>query len=219
MKLSVDSLEPVVLGGVTQWIRIRSHDPSNPPLLLMQQGPGMPIINDAGLFGRTLGLEEAFTVVYWDQRGTGLSSHPLRRNAARFDITPTSMVEDTVDLLEILANRFGGKTTIVGFSFGATFAAYAAHKRPDLVEALVAVAMDIDVPAAERHTYQFVLDTARERNNRRAQRQLDKIGPPPHITAHQFQTRARWAANFGGITRNTTFARIPRVLLTSVLRS
>src|SRR4051795_3773912 len=210
MNLQIDSLEPVVLNGVTEWIRIRTEDTSNPVLLLMQQGPGLPIINEARRFRDHLRLEQAFTVVYWDQRGTGLSSYPLRRRAGQFDITVTDMIEDTVALLEILADRFGTKTMIVGFSFGATFAAYAARRRPDLVSMLVAVGMDIDTRAAEQHTYQFVVDAARDQHHRRAQRQLDAIGPPPHGTLAQFRTRARWAYNFGGITRNATLGSTTR---------
>ena len=45
--MEIDTLEGVQLGGITQWIRVRGADASNPVLLLMQQGPGLPIINDA----------------------------------------------------------------------------------------------------------------------------------------------------------------------------
>ena len=78
-EMEIDALEPVQLGGITQWIRIRGTDASNPVLLLMQQGPGLPIINEARAWRQRLGLEKDFTVVYWDQRGTGLSALPLRR--------------------------------------------------------------------------------------------------------------------------------------------
>jgi CheY-like chemotaxis protein len=71
--MAIDTLEAVELGGTTQWIRVRAADPANPVLLLMQQGPGMPMINEARRVEQLLGLEKEFTVVYWDQRGTGLS--------------------------------------------------------------------------------------------------------------------------------------------------
>ena len=212
----IDSLEPVQLGGMTQWIRIRGTDKKNPVLLLMQQGPGLPIINEARIFGRLLGLEKDFTVVYWDQRGTGRSALPSRKIQ---EITAAAMVDDAVDMLELLHARFGGKTFVAGFSFGATFAAQAAVRRPDLVTALVATAMDIDVPAAERHMYDFVLRTARQRGNNRAIRQLEKIGPPPHLTAKQFMTRARWAANYGAVSAGKTQADILRGVVGSMIRS
>jgi pimeloyl-ACP methyl ester carboxylesterase len=188
-------------------------------LLLMQQGPGLPIINEAPRFERLLGLESAFTVVYWDQRGTGLSSRPLGRNQDRFDISVTLMVDDTVRMLELLRDRFGGKTLVAGFSFGATFAAYAAARRPELVAALVATGMDIDVPMAEDNAYSFALDTARQRGRRRAIRQLEAIGPPPHTTMRQFTTRARWLASFGGLTTSGNLNGELRELIVSLARS
>lgn len=217
--MKIDKLESVQLGGVTQWMRIRAADPSNPVLLLMQQGPGLPIINEVRRFERLLGLEDAFTVVYWDQRGTGLSSLPLRKRSSGFDVTVRHMVDDAVSLLELLRGRFGGKTFIAGFSFGATFAAYAAAQRPDLVAALVATAMDIDIPAAETHTYDFAVSAARERGNRRAVRQLEAIGPPPHLDGKRFATRARWAANFGAVASGENFTSLFRELLASLVRS
>jgi pimeloyl-ACP methyl ester carboxylesterase len=215
--MKIDTLEGVRLGGITQWIRVRGADASNPVLLLMQQGPGLPIINDAPRLERLLGLEDAFTVVYWDQRGTGLSS--LHRNADRFEISVARMVDDTVSLLELLRDRFGGKVFVVGFSFGATFAAYAAVRRPELVAALVATGMDIDVPAAENNAYAFALDAARRRGHRRAIRQLEAIGPPPHTTVKQFITRARWVVNFGGVATNANSNGMLRALLVSLVRS
>jgi len=215
--LVVDVLEPVHIGGIKQWIRIRAADAAKPVLLLMQQGPGLPIINEVAAFEK-LELERQFTVVYWDQRGTGLSARPLRKSG-RFEISVAQMVSDTVEMLQTLYDRFGGKTLIAGFSFGATFAAYAAAQRPDLVRGLVAVGMDIEVAAAGRHMYEFVRKAAAERGNHRAMRQLVAIGPPPHVTPKQFGTRARWAANFGGVTRDASFIRLTRTLLASLVRS
>src|SRR5947209_118407 len=71
--MEIDQLEEVRLDGTAQWIRVCGSDTSNPVLLLMQLGPGLPIINDARRFEKLLALEDAFTVVYWDQRGTGLT--------------------------------------------------------------------------------------------------------------------------------------------------
>jgi pimeloyl-ACP methyl ester carboxylesterase len=217
--MEIDILEGVPIGGMTQWIRVRGTNASNPVLLLMQQGPGLPIINEVRGFERRSGLEKDFTVVYWDQRGTGLSSPSPRKTSDKIEITATRMVDDTVSVLELLRERFGGKTLVAGFSFGATFAAQAAVRRPDLVAALVATGMDIDIPFAENHAYDFVLRTAHRRANRRAIRQLEKIGPPPHLDPKRFSTRARWVANFGGVTAGATFGDMTRALVGSLVRS
>jgi pimeloyl-ACP methyl ester carboxylesterase len=214
--MHIDLREPVQLGGSTQWIRIRAANARNPLLLLVQMGPGLPMINEVPAFGRALSLEDDFTVVYWDQRGCGRS---LRSADATRELSLSAMVRDTDRLLALLCDRFGGPAVVAGFSMGATIAALAAARRPDLVATLVAVGMDIDGPAMESSAYQFALATAHARNNRRAIRQLEAIGPPPHLEPRQFATRARWTANFGGVRTGYTYNSIGRGLLASLLRS
>jgi proline iminopeptidase len=79
--------------------------------------------------------------------------------------------------------------------------------------------MDIDVVAAETNAYNFALSAARARNNRRAIRQLEQIGPPPHVNAKEFMTRVRWVTNFGGVATNATYNSALRALLVSLVRS
>ena len=213
--MAVDSLEAIRAGDTTQWIRIRGANASNPVILLVQQGPGLPMINEARRLEHLLGLERVFTVVYWDQRGCGRS---LRGREGRTGVSMDLMVADTVLLLEYLRNRFGGKTSVAGFSFGAALAALAAAQRPDLVATLVATGMDIDGAAAATGAYEFALRTARQRGNRRATRQLEAIGPPPHLTSKQFGTRVRWASNFGGVTTGESYASLARGLVSSLVR-
>jgi pimeloyl-ACP methyl ester carboxylesterase len=214
--LAIDTLEAIQASGTTQWIRVRGADASNPVLLLIQQGPGLPMINEARRFEDALGLEQAFTVVYWDQRGCGRS---LRGRQDRAGISLEAMVGDAVSLLDFLRHRFGAKTYVAGFSFGGTVGAYAAAQRPDLVATLVAVGMDIDGAAAGTGAYDFALAAARQRGHRRATRQLQAIGPPPHLGSKQFATRVRWAANFGGVTTGETYGSLARGLLASLVRS
>jgi pimeloyl-ACP methyl ester carboxylesterase len=214
--MEIDTLESVQGGDATQWIRTRGADAANPVLLLIQQGPGLPMINEAHRFERVLGLEQAFTVVYWDQRGCGRS---LRRPRDRVGISLDRLVGDTVSLLSFLRDRSDAKIYVAGFSFGATIGAYAASQRPDLVATLVATGMDIDGAAAGHRAYEFCLAAARKRGTRRATRQLAAIGPPPHLTSKQFATRVRWATNFGGVTSGETYATLVRGLLASLVRS
>jgi pimeloyl-ACP methyl ester carboxylesterase len=214
--MAIDEREEIRVGNTTQWIRIRGTDASNPVLLLIQQGPGLPMMNEARRLEHLLGLEKEFTVVYWDQRGCGRS---LRGPEERDGISIDAMVSDSVFLLEWLRDRFGKQIFVIGFSFGGAIGAYAAAQRPDLVETLVAVGMDIDGAAAGKTAYDFALNTAIERGKRRAIRQLEAIGPPPHLKLKQFSTRVRWATNFGGVTTDETYSTLARGLLASMLRS
>jgi pimeloyl-ACP methyl ester carboxylesterase len=217
-EMKIDLLEPVRLGDSAQWIRIRSAKAGNPVLLLIQQGPGLPMINEVRAFQRMLSLESDFTVVYWDQRRCGLS---LREPAGTSEVTLGLMAQDTAELLARLSHRYGygGPVIVTGFSMGGAVGTLAAAARPDLVSALVAVGMDVDGPAAEADAYNFALAAAREQNNRRAIRQLRSIGPPPHVSSRQFTARVRWASNFGGVKRGATYNSMARNLLTSLLRS
>ncbi len=70
---SISRLENIRLGGTEQWIRIRGKDRTNPILLLIQQGPGLPMLNEAIDDDKLWHLEDEFVVVYWDQRACGKS--------------------------------------------------------------------------------------------------------------------------------------------------
>jgi pimeloyl-ACP methyl ester carboxylesterase len=64
----------VNIGGVKQGMFVRSKNPDNPVLLFLHGGPGFP---NYFLFEKFKpGLEDFFTVCYWEQRGGGLSYSP-----------------------------------------------------------------------------------------------------------------------------------------------
>src|SRR5258708_16966556 len=65
----IDSMEEIEVGGIKQWIHIRGRDRRNPILLYLHGGPGTPMMPFAYKFQAY--LEGAFTVVEWDQRGSG----------------------------------------------------------------------------------------------------------------------------------------------------
>jgi pimeloyl-ACP methyl ester carboxylesterase len=214
--MDIDLLERVQLDASSQWIRIRARHTGNPLLLLIQMGPGLPMINEVRTFERTMSLEDHFTVVYWDQRGCGLSA---RSGEALRELSLVTMATDTERLLAMLCERFGTSAIVCGFSMGAAVAALAAARRPDLVATLVAVGMDVDGAAAGRNAYEFALEAARGRRNRKAIKQLEGIGPPPHVDPEAFATRARWAADFGGVRTGSTYMSEGRRLLAGLLRS
>ncbi len=54
---------------------------------------------------------------------------------------------------------------------------------------------------SDRYAHAFALGEAARRGHRRARRQLEAIGAPPHDTSKKFQTRARWVSAYGSINR------------------
>jgi pimeloyl-ACP methyl ester carboxylesterase len=167
-------------------------------------GPGPPMLNEDRAFGRTLAPSDEFAVVYRDQRGCGRS---LRSPVV---LSLDATVADAERLLAVLGDRLGRPPVVAGFSMAATIAAVVAARRPSLMTGLVGVGMDIDGSAIEKNAYDFALDAAYARKNRRAIRHLEAIGSPPHLRASQFATRSRSCMDFGGVRRGDTYQRFSR---------
>ena len=198
---AVDALECFELDGTKQWALIRGN-PDAPVLLLIQQGPGLPIIQEAPALERALELEERFRVVYWDQRGTGRSFTPGTRHGETID----DIAGDTRQLVRALCERLGvARVHVVGFSLGGTLGLLAATQDPTHFASLVCVGPDVNFPEAERFAYAFALEQAERRGNRRALRALRAAGEPPHRDAKAFMTRVRWVSNFGGVHAKKSF--------------
>jgi pimeloyl-ACP methyl ester carboxylesterase len=203
---SISRLESIRLGGTEQWIRIRGKDTSNPVLLLIQQGPGLPMMNEAADDNKLWQLEDGFVVVYWDQRACGKS---FSSAIPPQSMTVDQLITDTHELIQALTQRFN--TThlyATGFSFGATIALLTASRHSEHIRAVVGVCPDVQFDLAERFMYDFALEQATHRSNKRALRELRRIGPPPHLNSKSFGTRAKWVTNFGGANRQETYTRL-----------
>jgi proline iminopeptidase len=184
----IDSLESFDIDGSTQWALLRGDRSSRRVLLIVQQGPGLPLIHEASEIERQLHLESEAVVAYWDQRGTGRSC-----DVDPSTISVTRLVADVLAIVDALCTRLQvDQVDIVGFSLGATLATMAAAQNPARIGRIVAVGIDVDFAESERYAYAFARDEAVRRGDRRAQRQLDAIGAPPHDTSKKFMARVRW---------------------------
>jgi len=214
---SINQLASLPLGGTEQWIRIRGKDMTNPLLLFIQQGPGLPMVNEAADDDKLWHLEEEFVVVYWDQRACGKS---FRRTIPPQSMTVEQLIADTTELIQALTQQFGvAQLYVAGFSFGGTIAALTAARHPKLVRAVVCVDLDVHSEVADRVAYDFALEQATRLGNQRAIRELRRIGPPPHLDSRSFGTRARWATKFGGVNRHATYTGLLLKLLRQLVVS
>ena len=69
MEYEIDEVRKISIGGVGQKIHIRGEKRTNPVLLFLHGGPG--ISNRDSVVNREKDLCDVFTIVAWDQRGTG----------------------------------------------------------------------------------------------------------------------------------------------------
>jgi proline iminopeptidase len=211
----IDSLESFDIDGSTQWALLRGDRSSRRVLLIVQQGPGLPLIHEASEIERQLHLESEAVVAYWDQRGTGRSC-----DVDPSTISVTRLVADVLAIVDALCTRLQvDQVDIVGFSLGATLATMAAAQNPARIGRIVAVGIDVDFAESERYAYAFARDEAVRRGDRRAQRQLDAIGAPPHDTSKKFMTRVRWLSTYGGVDRRRGFFGLLWATVWGILKS
>lgn len=129
---AVAELTTVELGGAEQWVLIRGHDRRNPVLLWLHGGPGMPAMYLAHAFQRE--LERDFVVVHWDRLGAGKS----HRAAGDRPISVRRRIDDTIELTEVLRERFGeDRIYLLGHSWGSYLGLLTVRERPDLYEAFI----------------------------------------------------------------------------------
>jgi pimeloyl-ACP methyl ester carboxylesterase len=99
----------VKLNGVEQGMFIKGKDQANPVLLWVHGGPGMPDYFLGEQY--PVGLEDLFTVVWWDQRGAGLS---YRSDIPASTMTVEQFIADTLAVTDYLRERFDMGSVITG---------------------------------------------------------------------------------------------------------
>jgi pimeloyl-ACP methyl ester carboxylesterase len=193
-EMRIDRKERLMIGGVPQWISLRSQNIRNPIIVFLHGGPGTAQIS----FSRKsqVKLEDSFLVVNWDQRGAGRSySRSLRKE----DLKIGRFIEDAEELIEYLLKRFEQEQVyLVGHSWGTILGAYLTAKRPDLIKAYIAIGQTVDMERGELISYQFTLDEAKRLNNQKAVQELEKIGQPPYAKLNDAGIQRKWLSKFHG---------------------
>jgi pimeloyl-ACP methyl ester carboxylesterase len=160
----------VDINGVEQGMFIESQNDANPVLLVVHGGPGMP---DHFLTKRyPTGLEEFFTVVWWEQRGTGLS---YRADLPPETMTVDQFVADIVAVTNYLRSRFGKeKIYLMGHSWGSFIGIQAAAQAPQLYYAYIGMAQMSYQLESERLAYEFMLERFKQKGDTRMVRRLER---------------------------------------------
>jgi pimeloyl-ACP methyl ester carboxylesterase len=196
----IDSVEKVVIGGIEQFISIRSENTNNPIILFLHGGPGTAQIAFSRKSQKE--LEKNFTVVNWDQRGAGRSySAKLKKE----DLNIERFVLDTEELTISLLERFNKKKIfLVGHSWGSIIGLKFSSRRPDLIKSYIGIGQVVDMKRGEELSYKFTLDEAVRRNNKKAVKELKAIGEPPYRKVSDGGIQRKWLSKFNGATYKGT---------------
>jgi pimeloyl-ACP methyl ester carboxylesterase len=198
----IERLEAVRIGGIEQWVSIRGRDARNPILLLIHGGPGYVSMPMSWWFTR--GWEDYFTVVQWDQRGSGKTY--LLNDPAQ--VAPTLTLErmqaDTEELVSWLRDQFGKKKIfVIGHSWGSYLGLELAQHHPEWLYAYIGVGQLTNGPESERRGWKFAMDRARRAGNAQAVSQLESIAPyfapGSHPSFQSILTQRKWLDLYGGV--------------------
>jgi pimeloyl-ACP methyl ester carboxylesterase len=155
------------INGVEQGMFIKGKNVSNPVLLYLHGG--MPDYFLTEKYPTT--LEDDFTVVWWEQRGSGISYSP---DIPKETFTLEQMISDTLEVTNYLRHRFGKeKIYLMGHSGGTFIGIQAAARAPELYYAYIGVAQMSYQLASERLAYEYMLQQFKANGNTKMVQKLE----------------------------------------------
>ena len=167
------------VNGTRQGMFLRGRD-VNQPVLLFLHG-GMPELFLTERY--PTGLEDLFTVAWWEQRGSGLSYRPA---IPRETMTSEQFIADALTVTDHLRDRFGAdRIYLMAHSGGTFFGLQAAARAPERYHAYIGVAQIVDQRRSEALAYRYMLRRFQELGDERMVRRLraapatEEGGTPP----------------------------------------
>lgn len=173
MAYAIDEIRKVPLGGVKQKIHIRGEKPENPVLLFLHGGPG--ISNRDGVMTRDSDLCDAFTIVAWDQRGTGGSYWGVKKETLNLE----QLISDAAGLVDYLCETLGKKKLFIwGGSWGTELGTYLCNRYPQHIAGYVGSGQLVNGTLNEEIGYDFAMTEAKKAGDAEAVATLERIGRP-----------------------------------------
>ncbi len=149
----------VNINGARQGMIIRSRDTSQPVLLFLHGGMPEYFLSER----YPTGLDDIFTVVWWEQRGAGLSFNP---DISPETLTVEQMVSDTLALTDYLRVRFHqDKIYLMAHSGGSFIGIQAVARAPEKYHAYIGVAQMANQLRSEKLAYDYMLEQLRQNGN------------------------------------------------------
>ncbi len=209
-KIKKNGLTKVEIGGTKQMILTRCVSEENPILLFLHGGPGFSHIPLAKKYQAL--LEREYTVINWDQRGTGLS---YSKSVLESSMTADQFLRDAYEVIEKLLKAFGQpKLYIVGHSWGSYLGIHLARMHPEKIHAYIGISQVVDVNKASQMTYNHIWSLAEKDNNHIALEALKDIEHPYYESEKSFQIVRKWVEHY----RADNGLDFTKILLSAILR-
>lgn len=170
---SISELRKVSINGTELAVMIRGSDRNNPAVLFVHGGPCCSEIPYARKYQKQ--LEQDFTIVHYDQRGSGKS---YEFGTDYSDVTAATHVNDLIFLSEYIKDYLGKDSLfLAGHSYGTYLAAMAAAQRPELYRAYIGIGQMADTCGSETITLNKCIAAAKQVNNEKDIAELKKLEP------------------------------------------
>ena len=158
---SISALEQVEINGSNHEIMIRGTDKDNPVIIFVHGGPGCSEIPYAEKYQDL--LETKFTVVNYDQRGSGKSYHFFEDYS---NLSSDLLVEDLMAFTDYISERLGKeKVILIGHSYGTYIGTQAAYKAPEKYEAYIGIGQMSNQVESEIESLNYVIKQAQKAGN------------------------------------------------------
>ena len=165
---SISEKIKVNINGVEQGMFIKGKNARNPVLLYLHGGMPDYFLTEH----YPTGLDEYFTVVWWEQRGSGLS---YSADIPPESVNPGQLVSDAVEVTNYLRKRFRQeKIYLMGHSGGTFIGIQAAAQAPVLYHAYIGVAQMSNQLESERLAHGYMLQRFRDDGNTKMVRRLEE---------------------------------------------
>ncbi|MBS4201043.1 alpha/beta hydrolase [Bacillus sp. FJAT-49732] len=203
----ISSVEKIMIGGINQSILIQSENPDNPVLLFIHGGPSMPIPGvaskgyDYALVTTTKELIKHFTVVFWDQRGTGKS---YSKDIPKDTMHLKQFIRDGHDVTEFLRRRFNKeKIHLVAHSWGTVIGLSLASLYPEKYYSYTGFSQIPSWVENDKLSYKWLMEAANEKKDKKALRELTAVGAPPYLEGfQQWSIIRKWQFKYNSMFYN-----------------
>ena len=210
----IDSAEKINCNGDDYYIRIRTENTENPVVLFLHGGCGAA--DRAFIMKWNSPLAKVCTIVAWDQRGAGIAYD--RKKAKTEVLTKELYIDDLNNVVEYLKKRFNReKIILVGHSFGTELGVWYCQRYPENIECYVGIGQVVDAAKNEEISFNFTLEEARKRHDKKAEKVLLEIGPPVNgfYKDDKMLVQRNYLNKFGGIEygkyKNSIFITLPKI--------
>ena len=197
-KYLIDTSEFVSVRGDRQNIRIRAAKEGLPVLLFLHGGPG--VCDRHFVLKNQSRLAQEYTMVCWDQRGSGKS---YTKDIEKQELSVQTYVDDAEALIDLLRERFHTEKVIVAaHSWGTVIGTFLARRCPEKIAAYVAQGMFIDGSENELESYRFCVREAERLGDKKAMKALSGISPVNgrYPSDKAMMTQRNYLSKFGGGT-------------------